>query len=405
MTWTASIVGAAPDFRHVVWDGTTWQAVAENDAGGDTEVVWTSLDGVTWSQQTELGFDAYALFGHNGASYAIGWYGGIQRSTDHGLTWTSTFIPGDSRWSTFEMAASDDGTLLVLARAMDEAGQPYALLVSTDGTQWTRSTANGGNTVVADDAFALTFGAGRFLTVESGGMVRVCSGFYPNNSAPTPAFTAHPATLAARQSALYAAVSGDADGDPLTYIWDFGPQTGLVDGASTARSYDFGGNYTVTLRVSDGHGGLTTLTQAVTVTDPAHTFTQRTSGTTNTLATMTTSRWPWAVTAASSSPRPTAKPGRPAPLPAVATSLSAAQPGTEDKFIIVGQDYRWETINGWVGVIFLHATVPTKGAAFTIWVILPTPSCMRLLPTARGPWRWARAAPCWLPLMAFHGVR
>ena len=82
-------------------------------------------------------------------------------------------------------------------------------------------------------------------------MIRLSSNFYPDNTAPVPTFTAHPATVAARQSALYAAVASDAEGDSLTYVWDFGSQTGLIDGASTTQSFPFGGNYTATLRVSD----------------------------------------------------------------------------------------------------------------------------------------------------------
>lgn len=355
ITWTASIAGAAPDFRHVVWDGNTWLAIAENDAGSQTEAVWTSLDGTSWSPQTELGFDAYALFAQNGVAYAIGWYGGIQRSTDHGLSWTPTYIPGDSRWSTFNMAAADDGTLLVLARAMDEAGSPYALLVSNNGTQWTRSTANSGNTLVADDGETLAFGAGRFLTLENGGMVRVCDPFYPSNSAPTPAFTAHPATLAARQSALYAAVSGDADGDPLTYIWDFGSQIGLEDGASTVRTFDFGGSYTVTLHVSDGRGGLTTITQAVTVTDPASTFTLRTSNTTKDLFDIAANTNLAVAVGGNGGVILTSPDGVTWTPQTVASSGNIYFRGATwdgSKFIVVGQDYRWETINGWVGVIY-----------------------------------------------------
>ncbi len=55
--------------------------------------------------------------------------------------------------------------------------------------------------------------------------------------------------------------SSDPDGDPLTYFWDFGDGGTSTDASPT---HTFGlGKYTVTLTVSDGHGGEDTDTVSV----------------------------------------------------------------------------------------------------------------------------------------------
>src|SRR5262249_39832501 len=48
--------------------------------------------------------------------------------------------------------------------------------------------------------------------------------------------------------------SSDPDGDPLTYSWDFGDQSGSF-AANPTHVYGLQGNYTATLTVMDGHGG------------------------------------------------------------------------------------------------------------------------------------------------------
>ncbi|MEX0820008.1 MAG: Ig-like domain-containing protein, partial [Pirellulaceae bacterium] len=53
--------------------------------------------------------------------------------------------------------------------------------------------------------------------------------------------------------------SKDLDGDTLTYLWDFGDgSTETSDSPTTAHVYKWGGNFDVTLTVSDGRGGTDT---------------------------------------------------------------------------------------------------------------------------------------------------
>ncbi|MDY6792884.1 MAG: PKD domain-containing protein [Thermodesulfobacteriota bacterium] len=53
---------------------------------------------------------------------------------------------------------------------------------------------------------------------------------------------------------LDGSASSDADGDPLTYIWNFGDGTPLREGARIFHTFAKGGNYPVILTVDDGTG-------------------------------------------------------------------------------------------------------------------------------------------------------
>lgn len=353
-TWTGVTVGDAPDFRRVTWDGTTWLAIARNATDTKTSVVWTSLNGTSWSLQTDIGSDITAVFGRNGMVMATGWYVGVKYSTDHGLTWKNASLPSTSRWSTEMIAAADDGTLLLNASEMDVSGSPDFLLISTDGIHWVRSNASAGATV-ADLAQAITFGAGRFLTVEDNGVTRRCETFYPGNQAPVANFTANPATMPARETRLFMAAATDADGDPLTYSWDFDPQLAMSDGSSTVRSFNFGGSYSLTLRVSDGRGGLTVLNHAVTVTDPARTFTQRTSGTTKELRSIAANSSVAVAIGGNGGLILTSPDGVTWTTRTISSSTNITFRGaTWDgaKFIIAGTDYNFTAPAGWQGTIY-----------------------------------------------------
>ena len=71
--------------------------------------------------------------------------------------------------------------------------------------------------------------------------------------------------------------STDADGDPLTYDWDFGDGSAHRERGEREPHYTQAGIFTATLSVSDGHGGKDTATvrirpgnepPAVTVSSP-----------------------------------------------------------------------------------------------------------------------------------------
>lgn len=356
-TWSVTTVGTLPNFRRLVWTGSAWAAASMHPTNARPEIIWTSTDAITWTQRSALGFDVYQLSASAGKTFAIGWYGGVMISTDHGVTWTDATMPSGTRWSTFMMAAAEDGTLLCTACAMDESGSPNALLVSMDGQRWVRASGNG--TVV--NAKALAWGDGRFITVEDGGVIRRSNSFYPSNAAPNASFTTAPATANARQPVYLAANATDGDGGTLTYAWDFGSQTDVQDGFEIAPTFSFGGPYNVTLRVSDGRGGVATLNHTITITDPARTFTQRTSGTTEALNAVN-SNGTTAVAAGDKGVIRTSTDGQTWTTRTI--SEFAANIYFQDvvwdgaQFVLVGYDYDFG-ISGWVSVIYTSPTGTT----------------------------------------------
>ncbi|HEY6888692.1 MAG TPA: PKD domain-containing protein, partial [Solirubrobacter sp.] len=87
----------------------------------------------------------------------------------------------------------------------------------------------------------------------------------PNNNAPTVTVTRNPSGDVVRNTSVaFTAVGADADGDPLTYEWDFGD--GITSGSQNPNHvFDTPGTYTVNLTVRDGKGGIATKTLSVNV--------------------------------------------------------------------------------------------------------------------------------------------
>lgn len=358
-SWTLSTVTGAPDLRFVGYDGTTWAAIAMNAAAARPETVWTSLDGISWAKHGELGFIVYDLIGGENTLYATGWYGGIKFSTDHGITWQDAILPSGTRWTTDHIARTDDGTFLTTARAMDEFGNPYAWLVSKDGRTWKRTKGNGGNILISAGSMALEYGFGRFVSVETGGVTQSSNGMYPTNSAPVSSFSSIPVKGNARQGVKFSATASDSDDDPLVFAWDFGPLFEVGDGSASTHVYPFGDNFPVTLRVSDGRGGLVTLSSSINISDPAREFTTRNSGVTTKLQ-GTATNGTLAVAVGDGGKILSSTDGvtwTPRSIPEYAAHITFRGITWDgNRFVSVGRDYNYDIpVPGWVGLIYTSA--------------------------------------------------
>jgi PKD repeat protein len=88
----------------------------------------------------------------------------------------------------------------------------------------------------------------------------------PANQNPTVTASRNPAgDVATGTSVSFSATGTDADGDPLTYAWDFG-DGGTATGANASHTYASTGTYSARVTVSDGRGGTGQATLSVVVT-------------------------------------------------------------------------------------------------------------------------------------------
>jgi hypothetical protein len=87
------------------------------------------------------------------------------------------------------------------------------------------------------------------------------------NTAPvlTSAAYASPNPATSGQNVAFSVSASDAEGDPLTYAWNFGDGTTAL-GAAVSHAYTSATTYTATATVSDGHGNSVSSSTTVTVT-------------------------------------------------------------------------------------------------------------------------------------------
>ncbi len=89
------------------------------------------------------------------------------------------------------------------------------------------------------------------------------------NTPPTAVLAANPTSGNAPLTVTFSSAgSSDADGDSLTYAWDFGDSLSAL-GASVSHTYPNAGRYTATLIVTDTHGGQGAKSVIITVAEPA----------------------------------------------------------------------------------------------------------------------------------------
>jgi hypothetical protein len=84
------------------------------------------------------------------------------------------------------------------------------------------------------------------------------------NSAPTVSASGSPLSGAAPLAVAFATTAADADGDSLTYSWNFGDGSPTSSVQNPSHTFSTAGTYTVILTVSDGKGGIATAALTVT---------------------------------------------------------------------------------------------------------------------------------------------
>jgi serine protease AprX len=176
----------------------------------------------------------------NGEFYEVGQLGTTGRSTLADLT--GSFDP-----------AADEITVVLPADGIPGAD------VITSGSQFSglEVVSRRDVVVLVPDADTAT-GSCPYVVGATGASANTApvatASFAPNAPRPTEAVT------------FDGAGSSDADGDDLTYAWDFGDGK-TATGATADHAFDATGAYDVTLTVTDSHGAKDTTTVPVTVVD------------------------------------------------------------------------------------------------------------------------------------------
>lgn len=253
LTWSTSAISGAATLRAVAATNSGYVTI-------DSNQVWSSVDGITWTERTSglQNFSELKDIAANGDTVAItGWLTGIQVSLDGGVTYTRKAISGGND-DLFRLTFGNG----VFVASGNVGGNP-SIVLSRNGIDWFKNAVSN-----VPSNTAMTFGNGRFLGVQgSNGDTYYSDSFFPNNQVPSGSI-AGPATANARAAVSFSANATDADGDPLVYIWNFNDGQPLLDGTNVSKTYLIGGSYTVNLTITDSHGGVTQLTHNITVEDP-----------------------------------------------------------------------------------------------------------------------------------------
>lgn len=109
----------------------------------------------------------------------------------------------------------------------------------------------------------------KYATVPPSMDVVVNLGAFAGNSAPTMSLAASSTTVAANAVITFTATANDADGDALSYAWDFGDKSfSTANTAVVTKSWSTAGEYAVRCVVSDMKGGTGAATVVVRVGSP-----------------------------------------------------------------------------------------------------------------------------------------
>lgn len=346
-TWTVQTAPATADLDSLDFGGGVFMAV------GDT-CVFTSADGASWTDRSSAvllaSWQSFRVVRYaGGAWYAGGWYSGVHRSTDAGVSWSECSIVGSGDY-TIDGIAAGSGVLLASVTRHENSTTYNEFLISADGLTWNEGP---GSAPFASTA-SLSYADGAFHAASSTtGMLARSGAIASTNQTPVASIRSV-ATADARQTVAFDGSATDADGDTLTYLWDFGDGTAYGEGTQVSHIFPVGGTYTVKLHVADGRGGIATATKSLTVAEPLASWTALTSGTTSTLYDIASSGSRLvAVGAGSGTYRYSTNDG---------SSWSGATLGTNISlyglaygnglFVAVGENYDFAAPAGWKGTIY-----------------------------------------------------
>jgi probable HAF family extracellular repeat protein len=254
-----TLTGGTSSFAYAINDSGTVVGFATSATGATRAFKWTSIvTGITDLGTLTAGTTATAR-AINNAGEIVGWStttGGVT----HAFKRSAAGVMSDLGTTGGPSYAFDiNSTGQVTGWAQPSAGNEQALLWSAGVTTdlGTDSAATQAQAYALNDSGRVVGTSGDRATVW----------FLNANNAPVASFVslAHSKVNQTPED-FDASASSDADGDPLTYSWNFG-DTGNASNTASGRTashlYTVKGLYNVSLTVSDWRGATTTLTQSI----------------------------------------------------------------------------------------------------------------------------------------------
>ncbi|SBS71213.1 PKD domain-containing protein [uncultured Microbacterium sp.] len=187
-----------------------------------------------------------------------------ERVSAHYTAGKTGALPNTPPVATFGVPDVDERTVTVSSQSTDDDGTIASTMWNFGDGSAEVSGANASHTYASPGMYTITL----TVTDDDGATDSTTRDVtVTNNAAPT-AVIATPTI-----NGLAVNVSGsatDSDGTIASYSWDFGDGSAAKPGATASHTYTDGGDYTITLTVTDNKGATGTDTRQVTVTAPAN---------------------------------------------------------------------------------------------------------------------------------------
>ena len=248
LAWTsyATALPSAAQWSFLVWDGTIFCA---SDGASSTKAA-TSTDGITWTARARaISLQSSGIAASSACIIITHPTGAVDKSTDHGVTWTSQAIPITP--ITGAVPAAYSGVAFFIVDSLTSAGA-----LSLDGTTWTATTLSnsGASSFAASNGVGIVVVNKSTATISQGVISSVVTVAAANLSPTAPGSIYSAQDNGSNAGTAYLMVKN------LTQAWSLTNASGATPTLIT--DVDYPGTYAVTLTSLTRVGTVATATTA-----------------------------------------------------------------------------------------------------------------------------------------------
>ncbi len=162
ISWTNANTNINDQVFCVVYGNSLYVQASGNASMGTAGVIRSSADGITWTNRLTTTTPFYCLGDNGSGTFIAGTTGGSLYRSTNGINWTSVYNFTASSLQMFWVAYGN-GRWVVVAST---GGADGAVLTSTDGTNWTKTTLT-----QSQDLYGVAYGNGKFAAVGASGAI------------------------------------------------------------------------------------------------------------------------------------------------------------------------------------------------------------------------------------------